>query len=155
MAIKGNALQRLILNYLFCSPPSTSGLDISTTTTTRLWIALHTADPGSDGTQSTNEVSYGGYARVATQRTASGSDPGGWVLDADALSALVSPMSNIQFPVCSTASTVALNNWSIGFSSAGGSNHEMIYTGSFRTQTPILVQGTGPYLTTGSAVREF
>lgn len=30
-----------------------------------LYVALHTADPGEAGSQSTNEVSYTGYARVA------------------------------------------------------------------------------------------
>lgn len=38
----------------------------------KLYIALHTADPGAAGNQSTNEVAYTGYARVALQRSASG-----------------------------------------------------------------------------------
>jgi hypothetical protein len=38
---------------------------------TNLYLSLHTADP-SAGNQSTNEVSYTNYARVAVQRSASG-----------------------------------------------------------------------------------
>ncbi len=37
-----------------------------------LYLALHTADPGEAGDQSTNEVSYGSYARVAVARSAGG-----------------------------------------------------------------------------------
>jgi len=55
---------------------------------TSLFIALHTADPGEDGTQATSEVSYTGYARVAVARTA-----GGWTVSAGS----VSPTANIEF----------------------------------------------------------
>ncbi len=42
------------------------------------FIALHTADPGAGGTQSTNEAAFAGYARVALPRTC-----GGWTLSAN------------------------------------------------------------------------
>ena len=45
---------------------------------TNLFIALHTADP-SAGDQTTNEVSYTGYARVAVARSSSG-----WTVSANA-----------------------------------------------------------------------
>lgn len=35
-----------------------------------LYISLHTSDPGAGGSQTTNETSYTGYARVAISRTA-------------------------------------------------------------------------------------
>lgn len=35
-------------------------------------VALHTADPGADGNQSTNEIVYTGYSRVDVPRTAAG-----------------------------------------------------------------------------------
>lgn len=34
-----------------------------------VYAALHTADPGRDGVQTTNECTYGSYARVAIGRT--------------------------------------------------------------------------------------
>lgn len=37
-----------------------------------LYAHLHTADPGLNGTSSTNEISYTGYARVAVDRSGSG-----------------------------------------------------------------------------------
>lgn len=39
---------------------------------TSLYMALHTSDPGAAGTQSTSEVTYTGYARVAVPRDVSG-----------------------------------------------------------------------------------
>ena len=36
---------------------------------TNLYAALHTADPGAAGNQTTSEASYSGYARVAVART--------------------------------------------------------------------------------------
>lgn len=35
-----------------------------------LYLSLHTADPGDAGDQTTNEISYTGYARVAVPRNA-------------------------------------------------------------------------------------
>ena len=45
----------------------------ASTTAGGLVVALHTDDPGSTGTQTTNEISYTGYARVEVARSA-----GGW-----------------------------------------------------------------------------
>lgn len=165
MGIKGNAFQTSLLNHIFCSTPPVSSVDVVTSSSTVLWVAIHFADPGSSGSQSTNEISYSGYARVATERTASGTDLGGWVLDRDAEtqgpgetapspSGIAYPMSPIIFPVCTTASTVTISNWSVGTSSSGGSNSSLVYSGDFAAFSPILVQGSAPTLTTGTAVRE-
>lgn len=43
---------------------------------TSLYVGFHTADPGEAGVQSSNEATYGGYARVAVPRSASG-----WTID--------------------------------------------------------------------------
>lgn len=60
----GNTTKTDILGLLFNST-ALSGL-----WTTALAVALHTADPGAAGTQSTSEISYTGYARVSTVRNA-------------------------------------------------------------------------------------
>ena len=39
---------------------------------TNLYIALHTQDPGANGTQSTDEVTYTGYSRLAVPRDGTG-----------------------------------------------------------------------------------
>lgn len=42
---------------------------------TDLYVSLHTADPGEAGDQTTNEATYGSYARVAVARNG-----GGWTV---------------------------------------------------------------------------
>lgn len=77
---------------------------------TNLYMAMHTADPGASGTQSTNEVAYTGYARVAVARTA-----GGWTVSGQA----VTPVANIMFPN-PTGSPTAVATWvSVGVASSG------------------------------------
>jgi len=39
------------------------------TTVGSIYLSLHSADPGAGGNQSTNEISYTGYARLAVART--------------------------------------------------------------------------------------
>ena len=75
------------------------------------FIALHTADPGEAGDQTTSEIAYTSYARVAGARTS-----GGWTRS-------VSTISNtalVQFPQCTGGSGTA-SHFSIGTlaSSAG------------------------------------
>ena len=154
MAGKGTELQRTFLNFLFC----TSGLTTSviagdraaTSTTTTLWVALHTNDPGNAGNQTTNEVAYTGYARIATQRTGTA---GGWVISTTFSPCSVFPTSAITFPQCTTASAVVITNWSVGFSSATGTTTGLFYTG---TVTPNINLGASvtPSLTTGTACTE-
>lgn len=43
---------------------------------TSLYVSFHTASPGEAGSQSTNEATYGGYARVAVARSSAG-----WTID--------------------------------------------------------------------------
>lgn len=42
------------------------------TTAGSLYVSLHSADPGEGGNQTTSEISYTGYARVAVARSAAG-----------------------------------------------------------------------------------
>ena len=75
-------------------------------------ISLHSADPGEAGDQSTNEISYTGYARVAVNRTG-----GGWTR-------AVSTISNtalVQFGQC-TAGTATATHFGIGTDSTGAGN---------------------------------
>ena len=56
---------------------------------TNIYVSLHTADPGASGNQSTSEVAYTSYARVAVARTS-----GGWSVTDDH----ASPVAEISFP---------------------------------------------------------
>lgn len=76
---------------------------------TNLYAALHTADPGS-GNQSTSEVSYTSYARVAVLRSSSG-----WTI----VSPVVSPAADIPFAKPTGAAGQLASFASIGFLSSG------------------------------------
>lgn len=62
---------------------------------TNLYVSGHTADPGNAGSQTTSEVGYTSYARVAVLRTS-----GGWTVTANS----VSPAATISFPTGSGGS---------------------------------------------------
>jgi len=109
---------------------------------TNLYVALHTADPGASGDQTTNEVSYTGYARVAVARTT-----GGWTAST---TASTSPVAAITFPAGSGGSGTATYA-SIGMLSSGAGI--ILYSGPI---SPNIVLGNGitPQLTTASTVTE-
>lgn len=73
------------------------------------WIALHTADTGAAGGQSTNEVTYTGYVRQAV-------DAGDWAVDgADFENA-----APIEFPeVEGVSGTVTVTHFTIGTAGSG------------------------------------
>jgi hypothetical protein len=70
-----------------------------------VYVALHTADPGEAGVQTTSECAYGSYDRVAVTRNGSG----GWTVTGNA----ITNAALIQFPQC-TSSTETVTHVSIG-----------------------------------------
>src|ERR1700723_1778739 len=77
---------------------------------TNLYCALHTADPTASGTQTTNEISYTGYARVAVARST-----GGWTVT----SASVSPVANVVFGTPTGSPSATATFWSVGTAASG------------------------------------
>lgn len=108
---------------------------------TNLYVALHTADPGESGNQTTSEATYTSYARVAVARTT-----GGWTVTANS----VSPVATISFPA-GTGGSGTVTHWSVGTASSG--TGKILWSG---TVTPNIVTGNGitPQLTTASTVTE-
>lgn len=72
---------------------------------TSLYAALHTADPGAAGNQTTNEAAYVGYARQAVARTS-----GGFTVTTTS----VALTSAVAFPAAPTTATDVLKFFSIG-----------------------------------------
>jgi len=107
---------------------------------TTLTVALHTSSPGESGTQSTNEISYTGYSRVAVARTS-----GGWTVTANS----VSPVANIDFGQMTAGAGGTVTHFSVG---TGVSNYSLYYG----TVTPNIVVSNGviPRLTTASTITE-
>ena len=65
---------------------------------TDIRVGLHTADPGEAGDQTTNECSYGGYARKLVARTS-----GGWTVTGN----LVENTAAVTFDQCTSGSQTA------------------------------------------------
>jgi hypothetical protein len=133
-----NDLLKAILN----ATPIANLLDnAATAPLTNLYVALHSADPGAGGTQSTNEIAYTGYARVAVLRTS-----GGWIVT----STSVSPAATVSFPA-GTAGTGTATFWSVGVAASGAT--KILYSGPV---SPSIACGAGitPQLTTASTITE-
>lgn len=138
---KSNSAETDLLKLIF-NATSWANLADNTATSpaTNLTIALHTADPGEAGTQSTNEISYTGYARVNVVRTSSG-----WTV----ASGSCSPVANIDFGQMTAGAGGTVTYFSIG---TGTSNY-MIYSGTV-TPNISVVNGVVPRLTTASTITE-
>jgi hypothetical protein len=139
---KSNAFENDILALLFNATAIANVADnASSSPLTNLFVALHTADPGEAGTQSTNEIVYTSYARVAVARTA-----GAWTVSAGS----VSPVANIDFPTATGGSATA-THFSIGALTSGAG--KIFYRGPL---SPNIVVSTGvaPRITTASTITE-
>lgn len=108
---------------------------------THLQYSLHTGDPGEAGDQTTSEIAYTSYARVAVLRNGTGHTVTG---------NSVSPAANISFPAGTGGSGTATHAM-VG--TASSSTGKQLYRG---TVTPNIVCGNGvtPVLTTASAITE-
>ncbi|MCA3485864.1 MAG: hypothetical protein IOD05_03205 [Rhodobacter sp.] len=107
----------------------------------QLFVALHTADPGEAGTQTTNEVAYTGYARVGLARSS-----GGFTITGNS----VSPAANVNFPAC-TAGSATATHFSIGVASTGAG--VVLYKGAISPAIAIAA-GVTPQLTTATVITE-
>lgn len=119
---KSNAFENSLLLLLFNNTDianigDAAGIQNSATAGS-LYLALHTADPGEAGDQTTNECAYGSYARVAVARSA-----GGWTVSG----ATSSNTALAQFPEC-TSGSETITYVSIGMLSAGAS--VILYSGA-------------------------
>lgn len=139
---KGNTFENDLLKLIFNATTIANIADnAAASPITNIYAALHTADPGETGDQSTSEVAYTSYARVAVARTT-----GGWTVTGSS----ASPVATISFPAGTGGSGTA-THWSAGTASTG--TGKILYSG---TITPNIVCGNGitPELTTASTVTE-
>lgn len=129
-------LELLFKNTTWANIGDATGL-VGSTVAGSLYVSLHTADPGEAGNQTTNETSYGSYARVAIARSGAG-----WVVTANS----VSPAATISFAQASSG-TATITHAAIGSASSG--TGILIASG---TVTPNIAVSTGvtPQLPTSS-----
>ena len=142
---KSNAFETAFLSHIFENAnialigdaPGVRG----STTAGSLYFSLHTADPGEAGDQTTNEITYTSYARVAVARSSSG-----WTVTTNA----VAVDADVTFPAGTGGSGTA-THWGLGTDSSGAGL--LLYKG---TISPNIVCGNGvtPKLTAGTVVTE-
>lgn len=115
--------------------------DAGTSPLTDLYVSLHTADPGETGDQTSNEIAYTSYARVAVARSGVG-----WTVTDNS----ASPAANITFPTGTGGSGTATH---VGIGTASSGAGKLLYKGAL---TPNIVCGNGitPQITTASTITE-
>lgn len=139
---KGNTFENDFLRLVFNAAAIANIADnAASSPLTNLFVSLHTADPGEAGDQTTSEIAYTSYARVAVARSGSGFTVTG---------NSVSPAANIDFPTGTGGSGTA-THFGIGTAASGAG--KLLYKGNI---SPTIVCGNGitPRLTTASAVTE-
>lgn len=126
---KSNLLENGILALLFNATTLANLAENDTTSpATNLYVSLHTADPGEGGDQTTNEATYGAYARVAVARNS-----GGWTVSGNA----VTNTAAIVFPEA-TSGTNTITHFGVGVAVSGAG--QLLYSGAL---TASLAVSTG------------
>ena len=140
---KGDTFENDLLKLIFTAVAIANIADnAASAPLTNLYVSLHTADPGEAGNQSTSEISYTGYARVAVARSGSG-----WTVTGNS----VSPVAAITFGAMTAGTGGTVTHFGIGTLSSG--TGKLLYSG---TVTPNIVVSNGvtPSLSTSSTVTE-
>ncbi len=112
---------------------------------TNLYVAIHTADPGETGDQTTSEISYTGYARVAVARTT-----GGWTISGTN-PCVASPVAAITFGAMTAGAGGTATHFSVGSASSGAGR--IFYSGTI-TPNIAVSAGVTPQLSTASTIAE-
>jgi len=140
---KGNTFENDLLKLIFNGTPIANIADnAGTSPLTNLYLSLHTADPGEGGDQTTSEISYTGYARVAVERSTSG-----WTVTGNS----VSPASNIAFGAM-TAGTGGDATYAVVGTASSGTG-KILYKGAL---SPVIAvtNGVTPIITTAAVITE-
>lgn len=126
---KSNLLENSLL-LLFFNATTFDNIAQNDTTSplTNLFVSLHTADPTEAGDQTSNEATYGAYARVAVARTS-----GGWTVSGNA----ATNAAAIVFPEA-TSGTNTITHFAIGELTSGAG--DLYYIGAL---TASLAVSTG------------
>lgn len=106
-----------------------------------LYLALHTASPGEGGDQTTNEIAYTGYERVAVARSGAEFSVSG---------NQVSLVNNHDFPLGTGGSGTA-THWSVGTAASGAGR--VLYSAAL-SQNIVCGAGVTPRVNAGAMATE-
>jgi hypothetical protein len=129
----GNTTETDLLNKLF------KNTALPFDAITDLYLALHTADPGEAGSQTTSEATYTSYARVAVERSATG-----WTVS----NPTATNAALVQFPTC-TGGSNTISYVSIGTASSGAG--QILVSGALNSSLTVS-SGIQPQFSAGALV---
>jgi hypothetical protein len=142
---KSNAFETALLSLVFTNSNIANVGDATglrgSSTAGSLYVSLHTSDPGEAGSQTTNECTYGSYARVAVARSGSGFT---------VTNNSVSPVAEVTFPAAASGSETA-THFGIGTDSSGAGT--LLYSGTISPNISISTSVV-PRLSSASAITE-
>lgn len=139
---KGNVFENDLVALIFNGTAITNLADnAASSPLANLYAALHTADPGESGDQTTSECAYTSYARVAIPR-----DSSGFTVSGNAATLA----STVSFPAASGGSETA-THFSIGTASSGSG--KILYSGALTPNIAISAP-IQPQLNTSTAITE-
>jgi hypothetical protein len=142
-AAESDLLKLLFQNTTWAGMGDATGI-VKSTVDGSFFIALHTADPGETGDQTTSEATYTGYARVAVARTT-----GGWTLSGTAPTQ-VANAAVVTFGAC-TAGSSTVTHFSIGKSTSGVG--EIVLSGALTSPSSLAITaGITPSFAIGALV---
>lgn len=143
---KANSFENSLLLLLFnntniANVGDATGLRGSSTAGS-LYLSLHTSDPGEAGSQTTNEIAYTGYARVAVARSGAGFTVSG---------NSVTLAADVDFGKMTAGAGGTVTHFGVGTDSSGAGT--LLYSGT--TDPDILVSaGIIPRLEAPTAITE-
>jgi hypothetical protein len=124
-----------LLNHYFTNAthPNIGGGIPASSQSGNLYVALHSSAPTDGGYQSTGELSYDNYQRVAVPRSSAGFSVSG---------KNVSPAAGVTFPKCGTGTATAYF-WSIGTDGNKANQGYLILRGAIGLAPSPFVAGSG------------
>lgn len=135
-AAEADLLNLIFLNIDWANIGDAAGLQNSAAAGS-FYVSLHTADPGEAGSQTTSEIGYTSYTRVAVARTSAG-----FTLT----SSTISNTALVQFPQC-TGGTGTATHFGIGTDSSGAGN--LLFKGAL-TSSLAVSNGIQPQFSAGA-----
>lgn len=138
----GNTFENDVLKLIFNATAIANIADNAASgALTNLYVSLHTSSPGEAGDQTTNEIAYTSYARVAVARSGSG-----WTVTNNS----VSPAAAITFAASTGGAGGTVTH--IGIGTASSSTGKLLAYGAVSPLISVVNGGQAPELTTSSTI---
>lgn len=143
---KSNTLETAILDLILNGEPIANIADNAASSPAGvLYLSLYTSDPGEAGSQTTNEISYTGYARIAVDR-----DPGtsvGWTVSGNTATLVL----DHTFAAMSGGAGGTVTHFGLGTDSSGAGR--LLYKGTL-TPNVVVTTGVEPKVKAGTTITE-